>query len=273
MEIPPRSLMIVNSYAQTNIQLFNQLRDDNYSDQEVARIRSVYEFAMHLLSGRYQPCGKPFIDHVVGTASILAFLHRPVEVVAAGLIHAAYMYGDFGGLRRSITPAKRQQVQQTVGKEVEEYVARYTARYWPGQPLSTIRDYIDALDPIDREVLLMRLANTLELYLDLGALCCANAESYQQGIEKRGPLVIDMSDKLGFPVLAAEFTRVFRETATGEIPRELRNRSKQTRAYVLAPKSYRKRLPLAVWHQLRQLSWVQRSLQKTLKVAGIQLSH
>ncbi len=263
----------MSPYAQTNVQLFNQLRGDGYSPEEVMRIRSVYEFAMHLFTGRCQPCGKPSIDHVVGTASVLAFLHRPVEVVAAGLIHAAYMYGDFGSLRRSITPAKRQQVQQTVGKEVEEYVARYTALHWTGQTISTVGDHIDALDPIDREVLLMRLANTLELYLDLGALCCYNAENYQRGIENRGPLIIDMADQLGFPVLATEFARVFRETTTGEIPRELRNRSHQTRAYFLAPKSYRKRLPLAVWHQLRQLSLVQRGLQKALKVAGIQLSH
>jgi Domain of unknown function (DUF6817) len=261
----------VDSYAQTNIQLFNQMRSEGYPDQEVARMRDVYEFALRLFPGLYQPCGKPFIDHLIGTASILAFLHRPVEVVAAGLIHAAYLHGNFGSFRRGISNAKREKVRQAVGKEIEEYIVRYTALRWTGKTISAIQDGFDALGPIDREVLLMRLANTLELYLDLGALCCCNAESYQQGIERHGALIRDMADRLGFPTLAAELARVFRETTTGGIPRELRNRSNQTRAYLIAPKSYRKRLPLAVWHQLRQLSWVQMVLQKALKVAGIQL--
>src|SRR5205809_5329802 len=99
--------MAMHAYAQTNIQLLNQLRAGGYATAELARIRDVYEFAMLLFTGRYQPCGKPFIDHLVGTASILAFLHRPVEVVAAGLIHAAYVYGDFGSFRSGISDAKR----------------------------------------------------------------------------------------------------------------------------------------------------------------------
>jgi hypothetical protein len=181
------------------------------------------------------------------------------------------MYGDFGSFRRAISDAKRQKVRQAVGEEVEEYVAKYSTLSWNRQTIPAIHNGLEVLSPIDREVLLMRLANTLELYLDLGALCCCNAEGYQQGIERHGALIIDMADKVGFPVLETELARVFKETATGEIPRELRNRSNQTRAYLIAPKSYRKRLPLAVWHRLRQLSWVQMGLQKALKVTGIQL--
>lgn len=261
----------MGSYAQTNIQLFNQLRDEGYSAQDVARLRAVYEFALHLFTGRYQPCGKPFLDHLVGTASILASLHRPISVVIAGLIHAAYMYGDFGSLRRSITHGKRQQVRRAVGEEVEEYVVRYTALRWTSETIVTLGHSLASLGPIDRDVLLMRLANELELHLDLSALYCCNAESYQQGIERHGTLIIDMADKLGFPVLASELARVFQETIAGEIPRELRNRSNQTRAYLIAPQSYRKRFSGAVWQQLRQLSWVQLALRKALKVTGRQL--
>jgi len=119
----------------------------------------------------------------------------------------------------------------------------------------------------------MHLTNTLELHLDLGALCCCNAEGYQQDIERHGALIIDMADKLGFPALATELTRVFKETTAGEIPRELRSRSKQTRAFLIVPKSCRKQLPLAVWHQLHRLSWVQIVLQRIMKVAGIRLNH
>jgi (p)ppGpp synthase/HD superfamily hydrolase len=262
--------MAMNAYAQTNIQLLNQLRAEGYATPELARIRDVYKLTTRLFTGGYQPCGKPFIDHLVGTASILACLHRPVEVVAAGLVHAAYIYGDFGSIRRGRSDAKRQKVRQAVGKEVEEYVARYTALRWTGQTIPAVRDRIESLGPIDREVLLMRLANTLELHLDLGTLWCGNAEGQQEVVKRDGALVIGIADKLDFPVLATELARVFAETATGVMPRELRNRSNQTRTYFIAPKSYRKRLPLAVWRQLRQLSWVQMGVQKALKVTGIQ---
>ena len=59
-------------YAQTNIQLFNQLRRDGYSKTDLDLVRDAYELAMVLFSGRFQPSGKSFIAHVVGTASILA---------------------------------------------------------------------------------------------------------------------------------------------------------------------------------------------------------
>jgi hypothetical protein len=43
---------------------------------------------------------------------------------------------------------------------------------------------------------------------------------------------------------------VYEETTAGEIPRELRNKHRQTHAYLIAPRSYRKRLPLVARHQL-----------------------
>jgi hypothetical protein len=260
----------VHPYAQTNIQLLNQLRAEGYSSQEVVRLRAVYEFALGLFTGRYQPCGKPFLDHLVGTASVLASLRRPIAVVIAGLIHAAYMYGDFGSPRRSMTRGKRRQIRQTVGQEIEEYVARYTTLRWGGETIPVLWNNLAALAPIDREVLLMRLANELELHLDLGALCCCNAESYQRTVRRYGARIQDMADALGFPVLASELARVFQETATGEIPAELRNRSNQTHAYLVVSPSYRERLALVAWKRFRQLPWVHLALQRTLHVAGMQ---
>lgn len=261
----------MHTYAQTNIQLFNQLRDEGYSPREVARLRAVYEFALHIFTGRYQPCGKPFLDHLVGTASILASLHRPIAVVIAGLIHAAYMYGDFGSPRRSMTRGKRRQLRQTVGEEVEKYVARYTTLRWAGETIPVLWSKLTSLNSLDREVLLMRLANEMELYLDLSALCCCNAESYQQTIERHGTRIRDMAGSLGFPVLASELARVFQETTTGEIPAELRNRSKQTHAYLVAPPSYREQLAVVVWKRFRQLPGVHLALQRTLHLAGVRL--
>jgi hypothetical protein len=95
----------------------------------------------------------------------------------------------------------------------------------------------------------MRLANELEDYLDLGVLYCSNAEIRQQSAERRGPIIVDMANKLGFPTLAAELARVFRETMSGKIPLELHSKSNQNCAYLVPPRSYQKRLSAAFYQE------------------------
>ena len=83
-------------YAQTNVQLFNQLRSEGYSKEERAFISNTYQFGMRIFTGLYLPSGKPFLDHLVGTASILAWLRAPLAIVAGGVVHATYRHGDVG---------------------------------------------------------------------------------------------------------------------------------------------------------------------------------
>ncbi|MEJ2615278.1 MAG: hypothetical protein P8Z35_09975, partial [Ignavibacteriaceae bacterium] len=76
----------MHSYAQTAVCLYNQLREDNYSNREIELVEKTYKLSRLLFSGRFQPSGKDFLSHCVGTASILASVHLPAELVAAGLI-------------------------------------------------------------------------------------------------------------------------------------------------------------------------------------------
>ena len=229
----------MHSYAQTNIQLFNQLRCDGYSNTEIGSIFNAYKLAMCLFTGCFRPSGKTFIAHLVGTASILSFIHLPAEVVAAGLIHAAYASCDFGNGEKGISDAKREQIRCAVGEQVEEYVARYKALKWNEHTIPDIRDRLDTLKPIDRNVLLIRLANELEEHLDLGLLYCGDGK-HQQYINHSGHLMVEMAEELGFPTLAIELARVFKETASGEIPIELRNQTNQNSSFLIVPKSYQR---------------------------------
>jgi (p)ppGpp synthase/HD superfamily hydrolase len=235
----------MHSYAQTNVQLFNQLRSEGYSKEERERVRQAYEFAMRLFTGLFLPSGRPFIDHLVGTASILASLHVSVELVTAGLIHAAYQHGDFGGIEKGILEAKRKQVRNAVGGDVEAYVARYDRLLWNLERILILRGALDELDPIDRNVLLMRLANELEHNLDLGVLYFFRSEKQQkwhQGdIERYGPIMRDMSERLGFSSLSAEIERVFRNVTLAQLPITPWIRNNQKVPYLVAPKSYRER--------------------------------
>ena len=237
-------------YAQTNIQLFNQLQCDGYSNAELVCIRNAYELAMRLFTGRFQASGKTFIAHVVGTASILSGLHLPAEVVAACLIHNVYARGDFGYGRKGISEAKRKQVRYAVGQEVEEYAYRFATLKWNSQTIPVIRDTLYALDPIDRKVVLMNLTNKLEHHLDLGILYYEDIETRLQYIERNGHTMVEIAEELGFPTLAADLEEVFRETAFAEIPGELRNQTGRDRSFVIAPKSYRGRLSIAFYEKL-----------------------
>lgn len=239
----------MHSYAQTNLQLFTQLRRDGYSNTELGCIFNAYKLVICLFTGCFRPSGKTFIAHLVGTASILSYLHVPASVVAAGLLHAAYANGDFGDGKTGISDARREQVRRTVGHQVEEYVSRYTALQWNEQTIPAICDHFGALGQIDRSVLLIRLANELEEYLDLGILYCEEAR-YQEYINSSRHLMVGMAEKLGFPALTIELLRVFSETALAKIPLELRNQSGQNSSFVLAPNSYQKRLKVAFYHWL-----------------------
>ncbi len=226
----------MHQYAQTNLQLFNQLRREGYSNIELGCIFNAYKLVTSLYTGCFRPSGKTFIAHLVGTASILSFLRAPANVVAAGLLHAAYSSGDFKGSgKRGISKVKREHLIRAIGYEVEEYIARFTELQWNEQTIPAIYERLDALDPIDRDVLLIRLANELEEYLDLSILYCANVKQ-QEYAKHNEHLVVGMAEKLGFPALAVELTKVFKETASSEIPIELRYRCNQNFPFFIAPK-------------------------------------
>ncbi len=246
-------------YAQTNIQLFNQLQLEGYSNAELSLIRDAYELAMHLFTGVYRACGKTFIAHVVGTASVLGTLHTSAKLVAAGLLHAAYVFGDFGEAINGISPRKRQKVREAVGGDVEEYIARYTAFKWGPKDIGAVYEGFHELGPTDRDVLLIRLANQVDDLMDLGALYRLAGEQKRQHYVGIGPMTVEMAEKLGFPTLAAELTRVVRETASTEIPAELRRR--YTNEILIAPKSYYRRPAIMFRQKLsRALDILHRSL-------------
>ena len=224
-------------YAQTNLQLFNQLRRDGYSKTDRDLVRDAYELAMVLFSGRFQPSGKPFIAHVVGTASILASLQLPIAVVAAGLLHNVYEQGDFGDGRKWISTARRRRIRRVLSPEVEECVARFPtfSLEWPTNPLA--RENPHELPSIDRAVLLIVFADHLEHLLDLDVLY------YRHAIQLRyldnSKIAVETADRLGQRQLATEMREAIRRTEFAELVVELTEH--RSGSFVIVPKSCRMR--------------------------------
>lgn len=230
--------------AQTCLQLFNQLRRDGYSNPELAAIRNSYELAVHLFAGYFTKSGRTEIAHTVGAASVLGWLRQPAPVVCAALIHNVYVNGDFGDGGYGDSAARRSRISRAVGGDVEEYAFRFAALKWNAQTIPLIRDRLDALDPIDRRALSIRLAEQLDHHRNLGGFYYHDGvERCREFIRLNGRHVVDIAAKLGHPALAAELERVAKETLSAEIPVEVSERDR-CRPSRIVPRSYRKRLPV-----------------------------
>ena len=228
-------------FAQTNIQLFNQMYDLGYDEQEITAVKKSYELAMILFTGRFRGSGKTFIAHLVGTASILASVRSAPRIIAAGLLHAAYDSGDFGDNKQGLSPTRREYVRASVGTEVEEYIASYSELRWDQQVARSIYDKLDSLSQFEREVILIRLANELEDYLDLGILFCGIKKRTQAGYHSSGENIVgDIAQKLGFPDLADDWKMEFEKTAIASKQPRFESIGSRDFSFVAPPLSYKR---------------------------------
>jgi gluconolactonase len=199
----------MHSYAQTNLQLFNQLRAGGYSKADLGLVRDAYELAMALFSGRFQPSGKSFIGHVVGTASILGSLRLSAAVVAAGLLHNVYENGDFSDGRKGISQARRRRIRKSLGSEAETYIAKFPALYWDSKTIKIARYDPDNLDATDRVVLLILFAEHLEHLLDLDVLYYDDRVG--RFFIEHGKIAAEIAQALDVVRLAVELKKAVRE--------------------------------------------------------------
>jgi gluconolactonase len=238
----------MHSYAQTNLQLFNQLRTDGYSSPDLDLVYDAYQLAMSLFSGRFQPSGKPFIAHVVGTASILASLRLPGAVVASGLLHNVYEHGDFGTARRNASGVKRRNIKRLLGSELEDYVAKFPLFGWKSATAQLALSDPSRLGVVDRHVLSLRLADYLEHLLDLDLLYYgSSARRYYMG---NATVAIALADAFELRALAAEIKEAIRQTNSTELPVNLPAGKIRDGSFVIAPRSCRKRFFITLGENL-----------------------
>lgn len=157
-------------YAQTNIQLFRQLQQAGYSDDEMNHVARGHDVALRLFSARFRGSGRPFIVHLVRTASILHVHGARPPVVLAGLLHSAYTFGDFGSGVVGITEEKRRVLRELLGTEIEQLIHKYETLPWNPDAIRETALQASKIPPLEQDVLFMRLANELEDALDDDAL-------------------------------------------------------------------------------------------------------
>src|SRR5262249_49358465 len=155
-----------------------QLHAAGWDAPQLAALRDCYEFATLLFAGHCRASGKPFLAHLVGTASILAAMGADRATVAAGLLHAAYDQGGFGLTRWR---HRRSRVRHAIGEAAEALVWRYHKLGWSEATIARMRDALAELPATDRAIVLMRLANELDDNLDLEMRYCGAAKDAYRG--------------------------------------------------------------------------------------------
>ena len=158
--------VVDHGFAQTNIQLFNQIHKLGFAVEDLRLVGKAYELAMQTCSHLFRPSGKPLLSHFVGTASITAWTGASATEVAAAVLHNVYQLADFGDGPPGITDARRLRLQKTIGRDVEAIIAMYQQTRWRHQVIQGFIDRIGTLDETERSYLLIRAANELEYYLD-----------------------------------------------------------------------------------------------------------
>ena len=146
--------------AQTNLQLYRQMLARGYDDEGLLAVHNAYLFASRQTAGMLRGSGKPFICHLVGSASALCESRQPAYCLSAGLLHAMYQNRvPFG--RNLPVEARRQILRERFGDRCEALVYGYHTFEWARH-----EEHLRPGSELGRTVVLMHLADALEDMLD-----------------------------------------------------------------------------------------------------------
>ncbi|MEP7183860.1 MAG: hypothetical protein ABI886_16910 [Betaproteobacteria bacterium] len=150
---------------QTRSDLLDLAIARGYDQQELAWIANCYHIALVLTDGGYRPCGRPFINHLAGTASVLIRYDFRTEVVGAGLLHAAYTHGPSHEAGPKATLDLLCAALGGEGSGLEKRVRAYTKRGAGGGALASPHASSSTISVADAEVIAITAANEVDMHL------------------------------------------------------------------------------------------------------------
>jgi (p)ppGpp synthase/HD superfamily hydrolase len=234
--------------AQTNLQLYNQLREKGLPLEDLVLVHRGYELLTTLYPAHFQADGKPFVAHGVGVASIVAGLDQPAEIVAVGLLHNVYGNADFGdGRSETATASRRHLVRAAVGGRVEELLIQFRELRIEPHNIEQARRALPLRSGVERRLICVELADYLEKYVDLGILYWDRSNWLVDADEIIGDDLVAIASELGEPRLAEMLRTAFAATARmrAEVPPELRPSDGRSQLKLIVPRSCRQSVSLA----------------------------
>lgn len=110
--------------GQTNLQLYKQMIRAGFSDMDLLLTQKAYLLTAALTGSMLRGSGKPFVCHLVGTASVVVECGMQRAFITAALLHAVYQQRiPFPGAETLFQ--RREYIHQQFGAEVEELLHGY----------------------------------------------------------------------------------------------------------------------------------------------------
>lgn len=202
--------------AQTRSELLDLALACGYDARELAFLVRAWQLAAMLTDGGYRPCGRPFINHLVGTASVLVRYGLRIEVVAAGLLHAVYTHCPEleAGPEASIEAVCR--LLGGRDSALEKRVRAYTERGENVQALVDAHAAGQGLSVADAEIVAMAAANEVDMVLSGEFRYSGRSDAVAPDA---ADVMAHVCDVLGIPGLAATLPRA--AAAQPGVPAEL----------------------------------------------------
>ncbi|HRG16243.1 MAG TPA: glycosyltransferase [Pseudomonadota bacterium] len=149
--------------AQTRSDLLDLARTHGYANGDLQSLSDACARAQLVMNAGYRPCGRPFLNHLIGTASVLVRYGFRIDVVVAGLLHAAYTHCPPFQAGPAAAVAQIERLLGGRDSAVERLVHDYTLRE-SAQPDRQLTD-IGGMSTHDAEVLMIVVANEIDMHL------------------------------------------------------------------------------------------------------------
>lgn len=157
-------------FAQTHLQLLKQARAAGYGKSEIYDLRQDYETACRLHGHQARYSGRPFVCHLVGTASVVLAERKSHLLVRAALNHAAYDVGRFPSGARGVRDDHIRWFRSRVGEEVEALVrASNDYPVVPSAIMVRANSSLEGISELERQILELEVCNEVDDGFDYGA--------------------------------------------------------------------------------------------------------
>lgn len=143
--------------AATNLQLYNQLADDGWAEISIQAVHDAYRVVAGFSYPSFRANWKPFLSHLTGVASIVAWDSRDSVLVAAALSHSALEYGLYPKLVGNSRTRRRAFLRKRLGDDVFALVRAYHYADW-----AHVMDPASELSAVEAAIRHIKLADMLD---------------------------------------------------------------------------------------------------------------
>jgi hypothetical protein len=189
-------------------------RDAGWSASARRGLWTTHDLMAELFAGRYRGSGRPFVNHLAGTAALAIDCGASEAEVIAGYAHAAYEQGEFGRPEGGASVENRAELRRALGAEAEGIVHRYATLAWFSHLPEGPGPVLEAAGPIERSVLLLRSCNALDDALDYHV----HAEDARQDFREELEASATIAGALGHAGLAARLRGRLEDIAAEDPP-------------------------------------------------------